>query len=425
MVDWSFLDADFFVRLGGGFLLVVVGAFMLLPKPRRPGNLAAGWFTLLSGLAFNVRIFEAQFRASNGGERVWATDTMGPTLYALAGIAAWLAAWHWPQRRAGPWTRLKAPTLVAGGGCALATAGALVLVARHEIVAPFAFSIAVLPVFIAGTSVLTCAATERIAESRHRDLAISAAALGTCVSIATLWSEVPLYALNVANNVANPDFPTVGRSMALLVNLGGFAPFMLGMFWMVRGTSGSHPRVALVAFLSTVALVMTIYVLRLLLLRGVDLDRDNLFFDSLPGLVRMLGAGILAWAIFRHDLLGVPLPDLGAHVARAATLFLFIAFVLAQALGNVLSGRMGLAVGAGVAVVSVALGPRLDHVLHRATSPEAVFRDAVELAWKDRKFTPDEERKLMVLAEELRIGVRRAYAIRDEVEGTRPTAGRR
>jgi hypothetical protein len=157
---------------------------------------------------------------------------------------------------------------------------------------------------------------------------------------------------------------------------------------------------------------------------------DNSEF-GLFGIMRTAGAFALATAVVKYDLLGVPLPHIVVKRGVLAGAALAILFIVAQIGQNFLSAQYGLLGGGVIAgaflFAASPIQKRMERIGEGKASPrsigvaaqaEAAFRNAVALAYKDRRFTHKEELALADLAEQLGLGARRATEIRHELERT-------
>lgn len=141
------------------------------------------------------------------------------------------------------------------------------------------------------------------------------------------------------------------------------------------------------------------------------------------GVVRVVGVVLLALAVLRSDILGVALPRVVVRQGAIATGTLAVLFIVAQLAQNFLAAQYGLILGGVVAGAFLFAAQPLQRALEGRSAPregvgknDDAFRAAVRLAFKDRRFSQDEELALADLAERLGIGARRATEIRHEVE---------
>lgn len=174
-----------------------------------------------------------------------------------------------------------------------------------------------------------------------------------------------------------------------------------------------------VALGSTGFLLLDIWAAR----SGIDL--------GMHGIARMLGLGIIAYAIFRHDALGAGFRPKTMSRATAATLFLAALFIVAQIAQNFLSAQYGLLMGGVVAGALLVAARPIERALDRrtpeparasgdATARERSFLAAARKFHRDGVISREEERELVILAEHLGITASRAYELRDTVERERP-----
>lgn len=152
-----------------------------------------------------------------------------------------------------------------------------------------------------------------------------------------------------------------------------------------------------------------------------------------PGVLRTLVVALLAVAIFRHDLLGVPLPRLASKRGPLAAGTLAVLLIVAQVAQNFLESRYGLLMGGVVAGAFLfAAHPiqraiedrghrRLPVVETALPGPERARRDAAylgacRLAMRDKRLTRAEEAHLHRLADELGLSPSRAHELLVQAE---------
>lgn len=147
------------------------------------------------------------------------------------------------------------------------------------------------------------------------------------------------------------------------------------------------------------------------------------------GVVRTLAAGAFAWAILRHDLLGIEVDRRTERRGTFATIGLVAFFAVAQITQQFLSESMGVVLGGAAAGALLFAAVPLQRLAERATGRETLrsapavgsakedaYRAALRLALRDRELTKDEELGLALLSDELGLTSRRAREIRYEVE---------
>lgn len=196
------------------------------------------------------------------------------------------------------------------------------------------------------------------------------------------------------------------------------------LLWLLA-TRHSDGRPALLATLGTLLMMLVGLVVEALA------PAPSAIEDMSVGVYRCITAFLLGFAILRYGLLGY---DPQVRTARRGTLAmgaLALLFIVAQVLQNVLSSQYGLIAGGVVAGTFLFAANPIQKGIERASERqhrpaasssgpalgnEDAFRVAVQLAFKDRRFTNAEELALADLAERLGIGARRATEIRHEIE---------
>jgi hypothetical protein len=143
------------------------------------------------------------------------------------------------------------------------------------------------------------------------------------------------------------------------------------------------------------------------------------------GIIRTVGVVFLALGVLRYDLLGARLRGLAAKGGLVATVALCVLFIVAQVLQNFLSTEYGLLLGGVLAGVLLFAASPVQRAMERRTGAtknaaageaDRAFRNAVELAFRDRLFDDREELVLAELADRLGLTARRATEIRLSVE---------
>lgn len=151
------------------------------------------------------------------------------------------------------------------------------------------------------------------------------------------------------------------------------------------------------------------------------------------GVIRLVGWSFLVWAILRLDLLRVPLPHFVVNRGAVAAGALATLFIVAQVAQNFFSAEYGLLTGgvmAGAFVFAASpiqrafermgerrpAGRRTEPTRGRSKQQEEAFREAVQLAFKDRRFSPEEELALARLADRIGVTAEHAVQIRHAVE---------
>lgn len=204
--------------------------------------------------------------------------------------------------------------------------------------------------------------------------------------------------------------------------LGILAVLAMSTFATTRRDVGPRTRFAYpVLFLASVA------GLALILVNGVPFHEDYGGY----GLARTVGAAVLAHAILRANLLGVPLRELHVSRAAAATGALATLFVVAEVAQNFFAAEYGLLTGGVVAGVVLFVAQPLQRAAERVgtgtlalarRAPDApdrraeLYRRAVRFAIREGGISAEEELHLFEVAEELGVGAGEAMRIRREIE---------
>jgi hypothetical protein len=154
------------------------------------------------------------------------------------------------------------------------------------------------------------------------------------------------------------------------------------------------------------------------------------------GIARILGGGCIAWAILRHDLLGIDLQPRTVHRGTLAAGALAALFIVAQVAQNFFAAQYGLLMGGVVAGAFLFAAQPIQRAMEAKGQGQAqgqggaqakggsladdrareIYAHAVRAALADGAMTHDEERHLADLAEHLPIGPREIIDIKHEVE---------
>ncbi|MGQ0536675.1 MAG: hypothetical protein ACT4PT_11460 [Methanobacteriota archaeon] len=159
-------------------------------------------------------------------------------------------------------------------------------------------------------------------------------------------------------------------------------------------------------------------------------------FAGGSGLMRLLGVAVFAYAILRHQLLGVDVKVRWTiSKTTIAAVFVAVFFVVSETAQEFFGETIGSTylgiLAAGLLVFAIAPLSRLaDRIAEKAVPisghpstgsvaarSEATYRAALRAAMRDGVITRREETHLAEVAENLGIGHRRALEIRAEVEG--------
>lgn len=212
-----------------------------------------------------------------------------------------------------------------------------------------------------------------------------------------------------------------GWSLALTL----FLVVTLAALWITAGVRSGN-RFGLAVGLAWLGLGLLGYLYQLL-----PANADARLHDAygLNGIMRLVGWVILVYAILRADLLQIKLPRLAVSRGAVAAGALATLFIVAQIAQNFLSAEYGLVSGGIIAgAVLFAASPvqrAIERVSERRPSKQApragvpdetAFRQAVELAFRDRRFDESEEIALAKLADRLGVSAHRTAEIRHQVE---------
>lgn len=138
------------------------------------------------------------------------------------------------------------------------------------------------------------------------------------------------------------------------------------------------------------------------------------------GIVRAIGVVLLAIAVLRYDLLGVPLPRIAVRRGTLTMVALAALIIVAQIAQNVVSPRYSLLMG-GVASGIIVFAFERRRFPDASPSPVGssavlTYRAAVRAALDDGVMTPREEEHLAEVAHHLRLSPVDALRVRREVE---------
>lgn len=322
----------------------------------------------------------------------------------------------------------------------------------------------------AGAFLLALTLTRGEAARTRRNVALSVTLAATLIICAGTWSLMvatrgwgaatlifliggalggsTLLAVEFANAPTPVERTRLALCGAALAIYGGFyAPFFVGSnspsvsFLLLWG-----PLVPVAAFAWTLAAragpaarnVSLLVVLSGFVGLVVSLtDASAISAFGFPGVTRLVGIAILAYAVFRLDLLGTGFAPRTVHRGTLATVALAALFIVAQIAQNFLAAQYGLLMGAVVAGSFLYAAQPIQRAIERtrepraqtfATSPtvrgEESYRKALRLALRDRQLTREEETHLHELARDLGIDGPRAHALLAEAEAARRKRGR-
>lgn len=204
----------------------------------------------------------------------------------------------------------------------------------------------------------------------------------------------------------------------LVSSLVGALPLFAGIVAWARAAGGPASRAARAAVALMVALPTAVAM-------------DALLDDDVGtiGILRVVVLGIIAFAVFRLDVLGASARPTRDRRAALLTAFLVILLIVAQVAQNFLSAQYGLLMGGVVAGALVFAANPLQRALERSREPgepdrapratpenEDAYRRALRIALRDRAISPEEEVHIADLGERLGIRAGRARELRHEIE---------
>lgn len=354
----------------------------------------------------------------------------------------------WPSEERMP----LAPLASLAISTALVTGSVMAIAIRSTLAAGRGRALAILGVALAALFALAFRSFVEDARSTERPTAIATQAPWEAVALFALLAAfvVQLCLLVGACALAYPRAPpTERRSLAVLAIVFGawpiyFLPILLvdgsalgnvfllaaavlsACVWLGAQASGD-PKPARAALFGLLGLGLAGSVAGALL--GASGAEDY----GTPGAVRTLMVALLAFAILRHDLLGVRLPRFAVSRGPLAAGALASLFIVAEIAENFIDTKYGLVVGGIVAGAVIFVASPLQRALEGRSGAAplaadderlAVFRDAARRYVRDGAVPRDEELRLARLARHLGIPHEEAARIRHEVEDEEGVASR-
>lgn len=202
-----------------------------------------------------------------------------------------------------------------------------------------------------------------------------------------------------------------------------FAP-ALAVVWLIIGARSRH-RGAMVLALASLVITTAALVFSAV----ADTDRiNNLGFN---GVLRVLGAVLLAYAILRNQLLGLDVRvKVTVRQSTVAAIFIAAFFVVSEIVSGLLSDRMGLVAGVlttGVLVFAIhplqSVGQRVADAAMPTVQPPALmaederhrmYRDLAASAWADGNLSKGEGRVLETARGHLALSAEQALRLEAE-----------
>lgn len=415
------LTPQAFSSVAGGLVLVALGlAIIGAVRPRRRETTALGVFAIGFGLGF---VLNNLFTVEDPVRHVVVPLAAVVWLATIGALAVVLRALPAPLERSERGAVVGG--ILAGGTMALALASQIVtnptmalrggptefLVVSYVTGIVLALLIGAL---LAAVFVLTLRYPKHAADaSVRRQLVLMSAALLVYPAFAAAAGPYASRSLSLA------VVPTTAAILVLTA---------LAVLWLRNAAHSPEPRPA-----RTMALLALAAGLAGLLHVVFGLELGH-------GITRVASVAVLAYAILRHQLLGLDV-TVRWTIKRGtvAGVFLAVFFVVSQIAQNTLSDYGTLLGGAAAGLLLFAIAP-LQRAAERvadaavplageapvARGKEDSFRAALRLAMKDGRLAATEQREMAVLAEDLRIPARRAFELVDEVAAERGRAtGRR
>lgn len=414
MIDLSHLDTSVgaLIRSGAALLAILLGSFCLTARPRTRVSTWLGVFLILDALGYGIYALGGGYAFFPHKDLV--VPTLSATMVLSTAAGAALLASFWPELLA---LRHHGPELA----CGLVTAAAALLLA------PFLWFVAdthpsaetygsqanarlaeldnaSFGVFIACTALVAAAL---LAHIRHR--AADPAGRGRLLLATYLLVAASLNAAFLFVAAAVGEFSTLARA-AIAVT--GACYLVVAFCLLGLGSVGGWSRWWPVAILFTV-LAATLVAM---LLAMPDFDDGG--FGAVANLLALAG---VAYALFRLDLVGTPIPRPRAGVL--ASVALATLFITAEVVQNFTSDSFGLVTGgilAGAAVfVAYPLQRAAERAVDRGAGPAGSatdkYRRFVETAWRDGRLGANERLLLGEARRQLGLDAEAAAAIDEAV----------
>lgn len=414
--EWSQLDTSVgaLIRSGAALLGFVLGCFVLAAKPRTRFTWGLGTLLVLDGIGY--AIFTLAGGYAGFPHRELAISALVVTSAVALAATGLLLATFGPDIRRLPEHRL---LLVSG----------VVAAAASLIVIPFSIAetdwadlqdilettdgIAYLA-YLAALALSGIALLARVRRDRSNPQA-RALLLVAAYAVSNVVLPAGRYLAEAAQ--ANADWLAIALLLATSAALVQ-APLGFLRLHAVGGWSRWVPIVLLLACLATVPI------------RAI-LESNGLLNNGFGGIVSLAGLLGVGYAIFRLDLLGVPVPR--PRAGFLAALGLAALFITAQVAQNFLSDQLGLLLGGVVAGAVVFVAYPLQKAAERAVEqrkhasdhgPAAKYRRLVETAWTDGKLGANERLLLAEARRQLGLDAEAASAIDEEVAARHVAHGR-
>lgn len=412
-------DPATLVRAASGLLMVVLAAYVSSVRPRSAGNM---WFAAYSGV-FGIQLVLFNVVAASTPLRP-AVEWLTAGALVVTGLAAFMTARNFPDALpASERRRLVFPGLVGAAALAgtLLTLGPFSRAGRPSAYGGVPGEDAVLlsiALFLAGVLGAVSLLAERYAATPR-------AHGGARRQLATMAAALTLYPASLAGHTSidEPLFQTRASGHVVLALV-----VVLALRWLLVAVR-TEDRTARNLVLLTLASAL-----------AGALEASGFGTNAGIGVARIAGVALLAYAILRHQLLGIDVKvRWGISKTTLAAVFVAVFFVVSEGAQEFFGETVGSAyvgiLAAGLLVFAIAPLSRLADRLAEKAVPSATpgvaghdgreeaFRASVRLALRGG-ITRREEFELARIAEAHRISPVRALELREEVEkaGTRQRA---
>lgn len=407
-VQWSLEPA---VNLAGGVVIALFGLLVALVPPKGRVQLGFGLFAVSWGAATAT----ANLAAMTPDDHVWlAAIPWLAALYPAGGVAGLVVLWiHMPVQQVRPRPWILAPAVVTVLLFAVSTAYSLTRVSEFEGAfvkgAPVAVATGIVWGFWGGLLLILVLRYLKPGGSPelYRQVPILSAGLVLYLAVNARWSH-PAHVV-----------PMRIHGTLILVFILVFA-----VLWLIASAVGPHPRAARNVAWITLAGGLLGFV------HDADLFRSGAI--GIDGLARLATVVVLAVAILRFQALGIH-TQLRFGISKSTLAGVFIAtFFVASEVAAVFFSQFAQSevvgiLAAGLLVFAIAPLQRFaDRLADRAVpveesgrtagGAEDSYRSALRWALRDGALDRSEEERLLALAEDLGIPLRRAFALRSDVE---------
>lgn len=407
------LTLDATVRAASGLLFLALGLFVLLVGRSRPGNAMLGVHLAVFGAVFVFQnLITGETPPIFGMDPLVFEDVGSLALYAvliasLAGVV--LAS---PRNLSSRWRRraLASSAIVGaiGGsvGFAMARGTDTTIVLAADAV--YQAWLTMLLVWIVGL----VRVLPKLDGNDQRAAGLLALGFSMYPAYVAAYNLAPLR----WEGLDLVDRATYGSAVALVG--------AIVVLWLRSSTRGGASRLARNAALALAAVSLA------------GLALSPLVAPEMPdttggiGVARVLGAACIAWAVLRHDLLGVGLRGRTIRRGTVATGALAALLIVAQVAQNFLAAQYGLLMGGVVAGSLIFAASPLQRAIEArgngnatpTTTPTGddraseLYRATLRRYLRDGTLSREEERHLAHLAGELRIDAGHAFEMREEIE---------